>query len=581
MLAATTERGSTMTMSQNEMVLRSLNALRLSRRRLVGGLAVGALAAPAAVPALNRAAAAPRRAVRAQGDPRTLVVMDNIQGGNWLYYDPAKLYEINPASGFQVTYECLYHIPDGNQIGNIEPLLAEDMPAISDDGLTATIPLKTGVKFHNTGNEMTADDWVWSWNRLKNILGNPSFLFTDFLESVTPVDATTLEVKLLSPNAALAAVLTSLPFSVSDSKAAQEHGGVAEEGADQSDTLTDWLNEGNSIGTGPYRLVQWDIAGEIILEANPDYWGDAPGLDQIIFRNVTDSSTQVQLLETGEADMAFAVDPDKIQQVLDNTGLQLLEGPSLAHEYVAMHTQEEVGGPLAKKEARQAIAHAIDYAGIIDGLVGGRAVRPATVVPLGLLATEEVLPLAYQTDVARANELWAASGNGPTELTLTYGAGQFAPGGLSRDILSAKLQQDIQQIEGVTVSLTPMDPTQRLQEYREGKLQFTMSDWSPDYADVHTYTDPFGRTDGAAARRVGYSNPEVDTLLDEGIAELDVAARTEIYTRLQEILIDDCAFIVEFQPNYVVPASAAVSGAAPHGVYILQLRYATKEAPAS
>ncbi len=102
-MAAITERGSTITMNQNEMVLRSLNALRLSRRRLVGGLAVGALAAPAVGLASNRAAAAPRRAVRTQGDPRTLVVMDNIQGGNWLYYDPAKLYEINPASGFQVT----------------------------------------------------------------------------------------------------------------------------------------------------------------------------------------------------------------------------------------------------------------------------------------------------------------------------------------------------------------------------------------------------------------------------------------------------------------------------------------------
>jgi len=428
-----------MTNDPNVALLERFNTLRLNRRRLVGGVAAGTLAAPVAARISSReAAAAPRRAVRAQGDPRTLVILDNIQGGNWLYYDPAKLYEINPASGYQVTYECLYHIPDGAEIGNIVPLLAEDMPAISDDGLTATVKVKSGVTFHNTGNEMTADDWVWSWNRLKNILGNPSFLFTDFLESVTAVDSTTLEIKLLSPNAALAAVLTSLPFAVTDSRAAQEHGGVAEEGADGTDTLTDWLNEGNSIGTGPYRLVQWDIAGEIILEANPDYWGDTPGLDQIIFRNVADSSTQVQLLETGEADLAFSVDPDKIQQVLDNPGLQLLEGPSLAHEYIAMHTQEDVGGPLAAKEARQAIAHAIDYNGIIDGLIGGRAVRPATIVPLGLLATEEVLPSAYQTDVARANELWAASGNGPAELTLTYGAGQFCPGGLSRDILSAK-----------------------------------------------------------------------------------------------------------------------------------------------
>ena len=231
---------------------------------------VGALAAP--VVGLPHDRSGCRRAARRRSCPersrdarRTWTIF---RAQNWLYYDPAKLYEINPASGFQVVYECLYHIPDGYEIGTIEPLLAEDMPAVSDDGLTATIKIKPGVKFHNTGNEMTADDWVWSWNRLKNLLGNPSFLVTDFIESFSAVDPTTIEIKLLSPNAALAAILTSLPFAVTDSKAAQENGGVAEEGADESDKLTDWLNKGNSIGTGPYRLAQWDIANEIILENN-------------------------------------------------------------------------------------------------------------------------------------------------------------------------------------------------------------------------------------------------------------------------------------------------------------------------
>jgi peptide/nickel transport system substrate-binding protein len=565
-----------MTTNQNEMVLRRLNAHRLNRRRLVGGVAASAVA-PWAHAGPTSAAV---RSLRSQVDPTTLVVLDDLPAQNWLYFDAAKFYEIDPAAGFQVTYECLYHIPDGYEIGTIEPLLAEDMPSVSEDGLTATIKIKSGVKFHNTGNEMTAEDWVWSWNRLKNVQSNPSFLFTDFMESVTAVDATTVEIKLLSPNAALAAILTSVPFSVNDSKTAQEHGGVAEEGAADTDTLTDWFNQGNSIGTGPYRLAQWDVANEIILEKFADYWGDAAAFDRIIFRNVADSSTRLQLLETGEADLAFAVDPDQIQQVLDNPGLQLLEGPSLAYEYVAMNLREEVGGPLAVKEARQAIAHAIDYSGIIDGLLSGRAVRPATIVPLGLQGAEEVQPKAYQTDVARANELWAASGAGPAELTLTYGAGQAAPGGLDREVLAAKLQQDIQAIEGVTVALTPMDSNQRLQEFREGKLQFTMSDWSPDYADVHTYADPFGRTGGAAANRVDYSNPEVDRLLDEGIVEEDPEVRSQLYTQLQEIVLDDCAFIVEFQPNYIVPASASVQGVAPHGVYIIQLRFASKEAPA-
>lgn len=555
-------------------LLRALHAKKLNRRSM---MAAAAMMPAAGLLAGSTVLVSPVRGARAQMDPRTLVMLDNIQGGNWLYFDPGKMYEINPAAGFQLNYECLYHIPDGYQIGVIEPLLAEGDPEFSDDGLTATIKLKTGVKFHNSGNEMTAADWVWSWDRLKNLKSNPSFLVTDFMESYKAVDDSTLEIKLLSPNAALKAVLTSLPLSVMDSKVAQEHGGVAEEGADQSDKLTDWLNEGNSAGTGPYLLTGWDITSEITIEANPDYWGDPAGFDRIIFRNVADTSTQLQLLETGEADMAFAADPDKMQQILDNPGLQLLEGPSLAYEYLALNTSEEVGGPLAKKEARQAIAHSIDYQGIIDGLMGGRAVRPATVVPLGLLGADAVAENAFTTDLAKAKELWDASGNGPTELTLTYGAGQTAPGGLNRDVLSAKLQADIQGIEGVTVKLLPMDPTQRLADYRAAKLQFTMSDWSPDYADVHTYAQPFGATGGAAAKRVAYSNPEVDKLLDEGIAQTDEAQREATYVKIQEILQDDSAFIVEFQPNYVVPAVASIKGAAPHGIYIVQLRYATRE----
>jgi ABC-type transport system substrate-binding protein len=181
--------------------------------------------------------------------------------------------------------------------------------------------------------------------------------------------------------------------------------------------------------------------------------------------------------------------------------------------------------------------------------------------------------------LARANELWTASGNGPTELTLTYGAGQSAPGGLERDILAAKLQQDIEQIDGVTVALTPMDSNQRLADFRAGLLQFTMSDWSPDYNDVHGYAVPFSATDGGAARRVAYVNPENDELLAAGIAEADETARIENYVAIQANLVEDVPFIVEFQPNYVSPASAAVQGASTHGIYILQLRYATKAAP--
>src|SRR6185312_7008488 len=116
----------------------------------------------------------------------------------------------------------------------------------------------------------------------------------------------------------------------------------------------------------------------------------------------------------------------------------------------------------------------------------------------------------------------------------------------------------------------PQDPTQRLADYRAAKLQFTMSDWSPDYPDVHTYADPFGNSTGAAAKRVKYNNPQVDALLKQGIAELDETKRKDIYVQIEKILQDDAAFLVEFQPNYRSPASVKVQGAQTHGTYILQ-----------
>ncbi|MFM8594266.1 MAG: hypothetical protein ACKOCK_07740, partial [Chloroflexota bacterium] len=76
----------------------------------------------------------------------------------------------------------------------------------------------------------------------------------------------------------------------------------------------------------------------------------------------------------------------------------------------------------------------------------------------------------------------------------------------------------------------------------------------------------------------GYDDPAVTAMLDAGIAEADAATRLETYVAIQEALIDAAAFVVEFQPNYIMPASKAVQGAQTHCTNILQLRNASKSA---
>jgi peptide/nickel transport system substrate-binding protein len=549
---------------------------RLNRRHFMGAAAATGAATVASRVGGYTTAAAPARAPRGQIDAMTLVIADDL-AGQWITLDPGWIYEINAQAGMILNYEPLYLLPDSTKPTEFEPLIAADFPQVSEDGIEVTIPLRSGVTFHS-GNEMTADDIVFSWSRLKNIKFQASFLALDYWDAVEAVDPLTIKITLKSPNAAIVPILASTPLSVSDSKLLMEKGGTDAEDADQVDTAREWINAGNSAGSGPYRLTAWDISGEVVLEANPDYWGEPPKLDRIIWRNIVDANSQLQAVQAGEADIAYYIDPDTAASVEADENLQLITGPSLAIEYLAMHTQEEPGGPVANPQVRQAIGHAVDYDGIINDLMLGAAIQPATIAPEPLLGTVEVQDQRYTTDLERAQQLFDESGVGPAEITLSYAADGSGEGGLDLETLAAKLQSDLQRIEGLTVNLNPMDDATRLEEYRAGNLQFTVSPWTPDYADIHAYAEPFGRTDTAAAARVGYSNPEVDALLDAGIAESDIEARSAIYQEILGTIIADAPFLILYQPTDRKPASSAVQGVTTHSVYMLNLRNASKTA---
>src|SRR4051812_21499538 len=262
---------------------------QISRRQFFQRAIVAGVGATAIANALNKhASAAPGShskiiAYAAQTDNKTLVIADDLKD-QWITLDPGWIYEINSQAAENIVYEPLYTILDSTKPTDISPLLADGMPAMSADGITATIKLKQGVKFQNTGNVMTADDVVFSWNRCKNIKYQGAFLATDYWDSVEALDPQTIKITLKAPNAALVPILTVTPLSVIDSALAKQNGGTDAADADKTDTFKDWLDTNTSAGTGPFIQTQFDITGEVQLEKNPDYWGDAPALDRIIFR---------------------------------------------------------------------------------------------------------------------------------------------------------------------------------------------------------------------------------------------------------------------------------------------------------
>lgn len=498
---------------------------------------------------------------------KTLVIGNNNE--EIFTLDPSEYYEIRAVPAMFSMYQPLIYQDYSSGEANLTsyvPMLATEVPSlenggISEDGLTVTVKLREGVTFH-TGNTMTADDWVFAFKRLWHYKKNPSFLAEPFSKDenvgVEAVDPLTLKFTLLAPNAAFLAYLAGLSFVVFDSKAAAENGALDTPAAETDDTAgPSFLEE--SLGTGPYRLTSFKSKEEVVMERFDDYWGEPAYFQQIVMKDIIDSATRLQQLEAGEIDIAQELGVDALQSIEGKEGFQIVKGNSLAHTYLAMHTDPTVGDVLSDVKVRQAVAQSIDFDGFAEQLLGGAAVRPATAVPIGLQGAETVESKKWMENIDAAKALISEAGAEGKTITLSYGSTDVYDA-VAAEVIAAKLQADIERC-GLKVELNPMEAQQRLSDYREAKLQCTISAWSPDYVDVHTYAFPFGGVaDISPSKRIAYVNEENTDLLEQGIAELDPAAREELYVTIQENMVEDAAFVILWQPVYQVGMRADLTG---------------------
>src|SRR5260221_12361243 len=230
--------------------------------------------------------------------------------------DPARGFE--PEGGIieKAAYDTLVTFPPDN-VTMIIPKLATKW-VISSDGLTYTFTLKDGIVF-STGNPMTADDVVFSWNRLIGVKGTPAFLAST-IASVKASNSTTVVLTLNAPDPAILAKLVYPAFAVTDSKTIIANGGTT----DANDKVESWLKN-NSIGTGPYILTKWDKNNQTVLVKNPKYNGPAPAFDQVILKDIPEAASQKQSLVAGDIDLAYDMTPDQSASVKSNIDRKLYE----------------------------------------------------------------------------------------------------------------------------------------------------------------------------------------------------------------------------------------------------------------
>jgi peptide/nickel transport system substrate-binding protein len=465
--------------------------------------------------------------------------------------DPAVAYEFSGVLLVHNAYETLVKF-EGADLANIKPSLATSWDP-KDAGATwdITFKLKSGVKFAS-GNALTADDVVYSLQRVIKLNKSPAFLFTDIAglkaENIKATDASTVVVsmpKTASPQGFLS-ILTFTVGGIVDSKEVKSHESAGDFGSG-------WLLD-HSAGSGPYNIDHWTKNAEVLLKANPSYGGTKPALSGVLVKHVPESTNQQFALEKGDADVARNLSPQQVAALQGKAGITTTSGNSLLLVYVGMNATAK---PLDNVNVREALRTAIDYDGIIKDLLKGNAKKVQGIVPAGLAGYNESAP--FQADVTKAKALLTQAGQTAITLELLVPTGP-APGGVAWADLASKLQADWAKI-GVTVSIKQTAQADLLTTYRAQRGQLVMILWGPDFPDPDGNVGPF--TDYAAksiAFRNGWDDKSIAAKGREAALITDTTKRTAAYKEITEYVLHNGPYAVLYQPTELFGLRSSVKG---------------------
>ena len=212
---------------------------------------------------------------------------------------------------------------------------------------------------------------------------------------------------------------------------------------------TDWFNQGNAAGTGPYTVRQWAKGQQVVLEKNADYWGGwtDKNFDRVILRIVTENATQVQMLKSGEADFISLVPADAVEQLNKEEGITARGIPSWKNSQFLINVKKT---PTDNKDFRRALAHLWDYKAVVDGIYAGHAVPGRGPIPATMWGHSDTIQTP-EFSIEKAKTLVEGSGVAPADRKVT-----MAYIGTSEEYKnSALLFQANAAKAGITVELLP------------------------------------------------------------------------------------------------------------------------------
>ena len=454
--------------------------------------------------------------------------------------EPASLdpHKVESDVEFNIISDLFEGLVSVSPAGEIEPRLAEKWE--NKDNTVWTFHLRPGVTWSD-GTAITAQDIVWSWQRLVSPLtaspyssypGNMHIANAQEIAEgkkapetlgVKAVDDATLEVTLTQPNAALLAMLAHPSLVPIDKVLVNRFG-------------EQWTKPEHIVTSGPYKLSAWVVNERIVAERNPRYWdNEHTVINKVTWLPIHSEAADVNRYKAGEIDIVYTVPINQFAQLKKTMGDQLNVSPQLATYYYEFNTTRP---PFNDPRVRLALNMALDK-DIIAEKVLGQGQRPAWLISqpdIGGVKLQNPDYASWPRDkrIAEAKKLLSEAGysdSHPLVFNLLYNTSE------SHQRVAIAASSMWKKNLGVEAKLQNQEWKTMLDTMHTHNFDAVRYAWIADYDDAATFLNNF-RT-GDSENTSQYSNPAYDEALKNAAKASDGVARGKYYQQAEDLLAKD------------------------------------------
>ncbi|MGH2791114.1 MAG: ABC transporter substrate-binding protein [Actinomycetota bacterium] len=452
--------------------------------------------------------------------------------------------------------EKLYDVDENLEI---VPQLAADLPEVSEDGLSVTIPLREGVTF-NDGTEFNADAVKTTFERHLSIADSARASEIAPIKNIEVVDDLTVELELSEPFSPLTAALADRSGMIMSPQQ------IDALGADFGD---------EPVCVGPFQFVERRAQDRIVVEKSDEYYdADAVHLDRVVYRVIIEPNVRLSNLRSGDVDLAERIAATDVATIEDDDAFQLTEATSIGYQGISINigNADGLGRPhkapdsaLASDEKlREAFELSLDRDAINEVVFDGQVVPACSPIsPVTPFAIEFECP---QQDIEAAKALIEESG-APTPVPV-----ELITNNDAESVRMGEVIQSMAKDAGFDVSVRPTEFTAALDETDAGNYEAFQVGWSgridPDQ-NIHQFQHSTGSINIS-----GTDDPEIDRLLEEARVEQDPEARKEIYQQAIEQMHEVRGIVYLYHDKLFLGANREVVGIEYFGDGLVRVRNA-------